>query len=147
MAFQASGGNGSGYRRRGGGGLAEINITPFVDVLLVLLIIFMLTAHVMEFGLDIDVPKTKFVKDTSKEMPVVSIKRDGSIFLNEQPININDLGKAITGLYGKPEGVYVRADRQTIWDPIAQVTAELGAEGFKVNMVTRPVDSGGKGGQ
>ena len=145
MAFSASGGNGFRSSRRGGAGLADINITPFVDVLLVLLIIFMLTAHVMEFGLQIDVPKTRYVKDSSQEMPVVSIKRDGTTFLNETPININDLAKAITGLYGKPKGVYVRADRQTIWDPIAQVTAELGAAGFQVNMVTQPEDSGTKG--
>jgi len=147
MAFSSNGGNGFGSRRRGGAGLAEINITPFVDVLLVLLIIFMLTAHVMEFGLQIDVPKTRFVKDTAQEMPVVSIKKDGTIYLNETPTNYYDLAGAINARFGKPKGVYVRADRQTIWDPIAQVTAVLGAAGFQVNMVTQPEDTAGKGGR
>jgi biopolymer transport protein ExbD len=145
MAFSSNGGNGFRSTRRGGAGLAEINITPFVDVLLVLLIIFMLTAHVMEFGLEIDVPRTRYVKDTSQQMPVVSIKKDGTTYLNETPININDVAQAIIGLYGKTKGVYVRADRQTIWDPIAQVIATLGAAGIQVNMVTRPEDDSGKG--
>jgi len=147
MAFSSIGGNGSRFARRGGAGLAEINITPFVDILLVLLIIFMLTAHVMEFGLEIDVPRTRYVKDTSQEMPVISIKRDGTTYLNETPTNINDLATAIAAHYGKTKGVYVRADRQTIWDPIAQVTAELGAAGFQVNMVTQPEDTGAKEGR
>ncbi|MGA2144452.1 MAG: biopolymer transporter ExbD, partial [Bryobacteraceae bacterium] len=74
MAFSGNGG-GLGWRKRYGGSLAEINVTPFVDVVLVLLIIFMLTAHVMEFGIEVDVPKTKYVKDTAQEMPVVTITR------------------------------------------------------------------------
>ena len=146
MAFSGNGGNGCRSSRRGGTGLADINITPFVDILLVLLIIFMLTAHVMEFGLEIDVPKTRYVKDTSQQMPVISIKKDGTTYLNETPTNIHDLASAITARFGKTKGVYVRADRQTIWDPIAQVTAELGAAGFQVNMVTQPEDSSAKGG-
>ena len=143
MAFSGNGG-GLGSRKRYGGALAEINITPFVDVVLVLLIIFMLTAHVMEFGIEVDVPKTKYVKDTAQEMPVVTITKDATITLNGKPVNINDLAATIHERYGKAKGVYVRADKQTIWDPIAQVTAELGAAGFQVNMVTQPEDSSSK---
>jgi biopolymer transport protein ExbD len=141
MAFSSMGGNGSRFSRRGGASIADINITPFVDVLLVLLIIFMLTAHVMEFGLQIEVPHTRYVKDTSQVMPVVSIQKDGETYLNETPINIHDLASTIRARFGDAKGVYVRADRQTIWDPIANVTAELGAAGFQVNMVTQPEDS------
>jgi biopolymer transport protein ExbD len=144
MAFSSSG-NGLTSRRRGGAALAEINITPFVDVLLVLLIIFMLTAHVMQFGLEVDVPHTKYVKDTAQEMPVVSITKDGTSYLNGKPTNINDLATAIHRRFGKAKGVYVSADREAIWDVIAQVTAELGAGGFQVNMVTQPEDSSGAG--
>jgi biopolymer transport protein ExbD len=145
MAFSSIGGNGHTSRRRGGAGLAEINITPFVDVLLVLLIIFMLTAHVMQFGLEVDVPHTRFAKDTAQELPVVSITKDGTSYLNGKPTNINDLAIAIHRRFGKAKGVYVSADREAIWDVIAQVTAELGAGGFQVNMVTQPEDTSAAG--
>jgi biopolymer transport protein ExbD len=144
MAFSNGGGHRSG--RRGNPAIADINVTPFVDVVLVLLIIFMLTAHVLEFGIEVDVPKVRPVKETSQqEMPVVTITKDGVIKLNADDTNINDLPAAIRQKFGKAKGVYVRADKETIWDPIAQVTAELGAAGFQVNMVTQPEDSSRKG--
>ena len=144
MAFST---NGGGYRsgRRGRAAIADINVTPFVDVVLVLLIIFLLTAHVMEFGIEVDVPKVRTVKETAQEMPVVTITKDGVFKLNTDDVNINDLAATIRRKYGKTKGVYVRADKETIWDPIAQVTAELGAAGFQVNMVTQPEDSSRKG--
>jgi biopolymer transport protein ExbD len=143
MAF-SNGGNGFGSRRRGGSGgasLSEINITPFVDVVLVLLIIFMLTAHVMEFGIQVDVPKVRAVRDSAQELPVVSITRDGTTYLNEQMTALDGIPLAIHQRFGSAKAVYVRADKETIWDPIAQVTAALGAAGYQVNMVTQPEDS------
>ena len=77
-------------------------------------------------------------------MPVVTITKDGLIKLNTD-VNINTLPDTIRQKYGKAKGVYVRADKETIWDPIAQVTAELGAAGFQVNMVTQPEDSSSRG--
>jgi biopolymer transport protein ExbD len=144
MAFST---NGGGYRsgRRSRNAIADINVTPFVDVVLVLLIIFMLTAHVMEFGIEVDVPKVRTVKESAQEMPVVTITKDGVFKLNTDDVNINDLAATIRRKYGKTKGVFVRADKETIWDPIAQVTAELGAAGFQVNMVTQPEDSTPKG--
>ena len=146
MALSVNGGGGYGSRRRGGGGsLSEINVTPFVDVVLVLLIIFMLTAHVMEFGIEVDVPKVQAVKDTAQDLPVVTITKDGTTYLNDKPVNINDLQATIRQRFGKARAIYVRADKETIWDPIAQVTAMLGQAGFQVNMVTQPEDSAAKG--
>jgi biopolymer transport protein ExbD len=144
MAFSP---NGGGYRsgRRGNPAISEINVTPFVDVVLVLLIIFMLTAHVLEFGIEVDVPKVRTIKESAQDMPVVTITKDGVFKLNADDVNINDLAATIRQKYGKAKGVYVRADKETIWDPIAQVTAELGAAGFQVNMVTQPEDSSSKG--
>jgi biopolymer transport protein ExbD len=143
MAISSSGGNGNGRKgRRGGASLAEINITPFVDVMLVLLIIFMLTAHVMEFGLQVDVPKVRAVKDSAQELPVVSLTKDGTTYLNETPTNINDLPAAIHRRFSKSNAVYVKADKETIWDALAQVVAELGQAGLQVNMVTQPEDTG-----
>ena len=144
MAIATNGG-GNRSRRRSAAALSEINVTPFVDVVLVLLIIFMLTAHVMEFGIEVDVPKVRAVKESAQELPVVTITKEGVIKLNTDDVNINSLAATIRQKYGKAKGVYVRADKETIWDPIAQVTAELGAAGFQVNMVTQPEDSTPKG--
>src|ERR1700680_4514641 len=97
MAISVSNGNGarSGLGRRrfgaGTGTLSEINIVPLVDVVLVLLIIFMLTAHVMEFGLEINVPEVKQVKDTAEELPVVTITRSAKLYLNEKPVTIHQI--------------------------------------------------------
>src|SRR5215831_176000 len=145
MAFSTNGG-GFGSRRRGGAALSEINVTPFVDVVLVLLIIFMLTAHVMEFGLEVDVPKVRGVnKESTQDLPVISILKDGELYLNEKPVNINLLKGEIQKRFGATKAVYVKADKETIWEVIAQVVAELGNSGFQVNMVTQPDESRRKG--
>lgn len=124
--------------------LAEINIIPLVDVVLVLLIIFMLTAHVMEFGLEVDVPKVRQVRNSAEELPVVSISKDGEMKLNEKDININDLGSEVRKRFPSQKAVYVRADKATPWDPIAQVVSELGQSKLDVRMVTQPVDDAGR---
>ncbi len=145
MALFVNGGGSYGSRRRGHtSNLSEINVTPFVDVVLVLLIIFMLTAHVMEFGIEVDVPKVRAVKDSAQEFPVVTIQKDGTIYLNEKMVRYDELRASIQQRFGKAKGVYVRADKETIWEPIAQVTAALGEAGFQVNMVTQPEDSAAK---
>jgi biopolymer transport protein ExbD len=137
--------NGGGSRsRRGASMLSEINVTPFVDVALVLLIIFMLTAHVLDYGIEVDVPKVRAVKDSVQELPTVTISKDGTTYLNEKPVNINDLKTTIAQRFGKSKAVYVRADKETIFDPIAQVMAILGQAGFQVRIVTQPEDSSPK---
>jgi biopolymer transport protein ExbD len=144
MSISLNGG-GSGSRRRGGASLSEINVTPFVDVVLVLLIIFMLTAQVMEFGIEVDVPKVRMVKDTAQQMPVVTITKEGSVTLNGKPVNINDLAAVIHQNFAKTNGVYVRADKDVVWDIVAQVTAVLGHAKFQVNFVTKPEDTAARG--
>ncbi|HUB32463.1 MAG TPA: biopolymer transporter ExbD [Bryobacteraceae bacterium] len=145
MAISLNNG-GIGSRRRGSiGALSEINVTPFVDVVLVLLIIFMLTAHVMDFGLEVDVPKVRTVKETAQDLPIVTIRKTGDIYLNEKMVNINDLKTEVPRRFGSAKAVYVKADKDCIWEPIAQVTAELGADGFQVNMVTQPEDTASRG--
>ena len=147
MAFSlgtSSGGIRRGRFRGTTTSLAEINIVPLVDVVLVLLIIFMLTAHVMEFGLEIDVPKVKPVKENVQELPVISIGRDGTSYLNDKPVNINLLADEVHKRFKNASSVYVRADRRTPWDPIAQVVATLGDAKLAVNMVTQPEDQTGK---
>ena len=139
-----NGGSFSGRRRfHGSSALSEINVTPFVDVVLVLLIIFMMTAHVMEFGIEVDVPKTKTVKDSAKDLAVINITRDGDLYLNDKPVNINELGSILQSRY-RGQAVYLRADKDTIWNPIAQVMSELDDAKITVNVVTKPEDSADK---
>jgi len=121
--------------------MSEINVVPLVDVVLVLLVIFMITANVMEFGLDIQVPKVKRVQNTTQDLPVISITKNGESFLGDKPININLLAQGIHQRFHNATAVYVRADRETPWDPIAQIVAELGEAKFEVRMVTAPIDS------
>src|SRR2546425_7840293 len=101
MAFSAGAGNGRNSRRNGVsvGTMSEMNIVPLVDVVLVLLIIFMLTAHVMEFGLEINVPQVKQVKENAENLPVVNITRDARMFLGEKPVNINQIAQRVEQEY------------------------------------------------
>jgi len=143
------GGFGSRSRRRGSASaLSEINVTPFVDVVLVLLVIFMLTAHVMEFGIEVDVPQVTYTQSTTQELPIVTIDKTGEYTLTGDghltPVNIHDLAVQIHTRFPAAKGVYVRADRETVWDPIAQVTSELGQGKLQVYMVTQPADTASK---
>jgi len=137
--------NGSGSRGRGrfqyGGALSEINVTPFVDVLLVLLVIFMLTAHVMETGFEVDVPAVKYTKENAKDLPIVNISRESEVYLGDKIININDLAPQVQSRYGKASMVYVRCDKQVPYEILAQVLAELGATKIGVSLVTKPEDT------
>src|SRR2546422_11375766 len=85
MAFTASNG-------RTQTSLADINITPLVDVVLVLLIIFMVTAPVLQSGIEVSVPKTRTVKEITEERMVISINKQQRVFLGNDPININEIG-------------------------------------------------------
>ena len=142
MAFTAQGGSsGMGrLRYRSGHSLSEMNVVPLVDVVLVLLIIFMLTAHVMEFGLEVDVPKVREVRESAEDLPVVTVTREGELYLADKPVNVNALASEVKTKYKNHRAVYVRADKSTIWDPIAQVISALGREKIDVRVVTQPQD-------
>jgi biopolymer transport protein ExbD len=140
MAFSFKEGGKRGRRFGGPSAMSEINVVPLVDVVLVLLIIFMITANVMEFGLDIQVPQVRRVQNTAQDLPVISITKTGESYLNDKPINIHLLAQGIRQRFHNPTAVYVRADKETPWDPIAQIVAELGEAKFEVKMVTAPID-------
>ena len=141
MAFSPQGNGGRGRGRFQAGTLSEINVTPFVDVLLVLLVIFMLTAHVMESGIEVDVPAVRTTKDTTKDLPIVTISKEGESYLGDKIININVLSQTVLQRYGKAQTVYVRADKQVPFEIVAQVLAELGAAKIGVSVVTKPDDT------
>ncbi|HKX00753.1 MAG TPA: biopolymer transporter ExbD [Bryobacteraceae bacterium] len=147
MAISVNGGGAPGRRRfHGAPALSEINVTPFVDVVLVLLIIFMMTAHVMEFGIEVDVPKVRQVRDSAKVLPVINITRDGDLYLNDKAVNIHALGGILKSRFAG-QAVYLRADKGTTWDPIVQVMSELNEAKITVNVVTQPEDSAEKRGR
>jgi biopolymer transport protein ExbD len=134
----------NGRRSRGLPAMAEINVTPFVDVVLVLLIIFMITAHVMEYGIDIDVPKTKTVATSTKDLPIVQISKSGDIYLGRDIVNIHQLAEDIKSKYPGQDAVYLRADGQTPFDPIANVMGILGDAKLRVSVVTQPDENIGR---
>ena len=140
MAFSTQNGFGGRGRRGAMESMAQINIIPLVDVVLVLLVIFMLTAHVMEFGLEIEVPKVKKVADRAKGMPVISVTRDGELFLNDKPVNIHALGGQLRQRFPNAKAVYVRADKTLIWGVLAPLLSTLGDEKVVPMMVTQPDD-------
>ena len=148
MAFSFDNGGGNSRRRSRGpaGAISEINVTPFVDVMLVLLIIFMITAHVMEFGIEVDVPKVRNVKETAQELVVVNVTKDARLFLNDKPVNINELVPLVEQRVGRRRQVYLRADKETPWDNVAQVMNELSAAKppIGINAVTQPEDAADK---
>lgn len=142
MAFSFHGGGTGRSRFRGSGQLSDINVVPLVDVVLVLLIIFMITAQAMEFGLEIDVPKVRQSERSAEDLPVVSVTRAGEIYLADKPVNINVLGDEIRKKYGKNgNAAYVRADKATTWDAVAQVFSALGTAKIEVRTVTKAEES------
>src|SRR5437764_6070869 len=91
--------------------LSEINMVPFVDVVLVLLIIFMITAPILQSGIEVDVPKTRTVKEINQERLVVTVDKAQRIYLGNEPINIHQLGSRIRAqLKNAQEGVFLRCD-------------------------------------
>ncbi len=119
--------------------IAEINITPFVDVVLVLLIIFMITAGVVEFGLEIDVPRTREVAVTDKDHPYVNITSKGELFFGDEPVNVYEIAELARERNPEEPGIYLRAHRTTPWEVVAPVIAECGVSQVSVNVVTKPL--------
>lgn len=119
--------------------IAEINITPFVDVVLVLLIIFMITAGVVEFGLEIDVPRTREVSTTDKDFAYVNITSKGELFFGNEPVSVYDIAERAKEKNPEQPGIYLRAHRSTPWEIVAPVIAECGVNKVNVNVVTKPL--------
>jgi biopolymer transport protein ExbD len=147
MAFSVGGNSGSKRRGRTSSisEMSEINIIPLVDVVLVLLIIFMLTAHVMEYGMEVEVPKVAASRSAStQDLPIVTFSSSGKMQLNEKEVNINELGSEIKKRFPKEKAVYLRADRKATWDGLAQVVSTLGNAKYDVKLVTQAADDGSK---
>jgi biopolymer transport protein ExbD/biopolymer transport protein TolR len=124
--------------------LAEINITPLVDVVLVLLLIFMLTAPVLQSGVEVAIPKTRSVNQLTEERMVVTIDKDQNVFLQDKPVNVNDLAKRLR--VGKDADqakrvIYLRADEQVPFGAFASVMDAVKQAGItNISIVTQPLE-------
>lgn len=142
MAFSASS---AGGRRHTQTALAEINITPLVDVVLVLLLIFMLTAPVLQSGVEVAIPHTHSTSTLTEERTVVTIDKDQNVYLQtggaDKQINIADLASLLKT--GDPAGktIYVRADERVPFGAFANVMESVKASGISnISIVTQPYE-------
>ena len=137
MAFT----NNSGQTRSS---LAEINITPLVDVVLVLLVIFMITAPVLQSGIEVSVPKTRTVREITEQRLVVTIDRNQQVFLGDQPVNVHELAQKLHQRGADPahQVIYLRADEQVPFGAFAAVMDAVKQAGItNVSIVTQPLEA------
>jgi len=139
-------GNGHGGGRRSLRGRlrpnADINITPMVDVMLVLLIIFMVTAPLLTAGVAVDLPKTRAkLLSQDKEPLTISIEKSGKIFLQETEVDATELVPRLTAIAenGYDQRIFVRGDKAVDYGTVMKVMGELNAAGFRrIGLVTEP---------
>ena len=160
MAMGLSGGGGGGRRRRGRGGarapMAEINVTPLVDVMLVLLIIFMVTAPLLKAGVPVELPESRAkALAEEKQQITITVARDGGVYLDNDPVAPGELADRLEAVQpasdGKPPLVTLRADKAIDWGRAMAVMGELNRAGFtSISLVTaataqEPAVIGGSG--
>jgi biopolymer transport protein ExbD/biopolymer transport protein TolR len=122
--------------------LAEINMIPFIDIVLVLLIIFMVTAPVIQSGIEVNVPKTQVVRELAEEKLVVSVDKAQTIYLQNSPVNINEIGMKIREKLLDPtrQSVYLQADESVPFGVIAVLMDYLKLAGIEnISIVTQPL--------
>jgi biopolymer transport protein ExbD/biopolymer transport protein TolR len=121
--------------------LSEINVTPLVDVMLVLLIIFMVTAPMLQTGIDVELPETKNVKEVNpEERIIISISREGLIFYGSDAINYSAIPRRLKkDAKGPKESIFLRADKDVKWNSIVSVIDAIRGAGFsEIKLVTKP---------
>ena len=147
MAMNMAGSSGGGRRGRRRAVMAEINVTPMVDVMLVLLIIFMVSAPLLTVGVPIDLPQTKAKSlDNDKEPLTVSVNTKGEVWLQNSTIKIEELVpklRAITQARGgQDERIYVRGDKAVDYGTVMRVMGRLSAAGFRRVALVTEVEQG-----
>ncbi len=123
--------------------LAEINITPLVDVVLVLLLIFMLTAPVLQSGIEVAVPQTRSVNQLTEERNVVTIDAEQRVYFQDKPVNVDDLPALVSRGSGSPakKVIYLRADGKVPFEAFASVMDAVKRGGItNISIVTRPFE-------
>jgi biopolymer transport protein TolR len=127
--------------------LAEINMVPFIDIVLVLLIIFMITAPILQSSIEVDVPKTKTTHEINEQKIVVTMDKNQNVFLGNDPINVHDLGPKISAKMKKPnEGIFLRCDKSVAFGAFASLMDALRQAGISnISIVTEPLPDRPKG--
>ncbi|MEZ5775049.1 MAG: protein TolR [Hyphomicrobiaceae bacterium] len=142
MSTKSSGGGG---RRRGGRRrqqpMAEINVTPFVDVMLVLLIIFMVAAPLLSVGVPIELPKSSAQQlgQSNKAPLTITVAKDGKLFLMETPVDLSEIRLRLSKMPPETaaDPIYIRGDKDVDYGMVMRVMGELSAAGFgKISLVT-----------
>ena len=138
-----TGGAPRGRSRRVATTLAEINVIPLVDVMLVLLIIFMITAPILQSGIEVSLPKTKTVREITEDRLVVTIDRAQRVYLGNEPVNVRELARKIRAQTREAEPVvYMRSDETVPFGAWAAVVDAMAQGGIKqVSVVTEPISS------
>jgi biopolymer transport protein TolR len=122
--------------------LSEINVTPLVDVMLVLLIIFMVTAPMLQTGIDVQLPETRYTKDVNPEERIIlSISREGTIYYGSEAIHFSSIQKRLQKDVKSPKDlIFLRADKDVKWNAIVSVIDEIRGAGFsEIKLVTKLV--------
>ncbi len=121
--------------------LSEINMVPFIDVVLVLLIIFMITAPILQSGIEVDLPKTHTVKEITEQRLVITLDKTQRIYLGNEPVNIHDLGAKVRGQLRRPQdAVFLRCDETVPFGSFAMVVDTLRQSGVtNISIVTEPL--------
>jgi len=125
---------GMSLQKGGRGYLAEINVTPFVDVMLVLLIIFMVTAPMLTQGVDVDLPKTRSVRTlpAGSDHLVLTVKKDGGLYLDEYNVPFEDLQQHLTNLVvNQRKQLFLRADQEVPYGVVVKVMGEIKSVGIE----------------
>ena len=140
MAMAGKGGGRRRGRRSKNAPMSEINVTPMVDVMLVLLIIFMVAAPLMTVGVPIDLPKTQARQLNTDQKPItISVNNEGLIFVGEEPVQLANIIEAVTAATpnGIEDRVYVRGDTTASYGTVMEVMGALSGAGFtKIGLLT-----------
>ena len=119
--------------------LSEINVTPFVDVMLVLLVIFMVTAPLLQQGIDVNLPKAKGKDLPPEERITLAIKKDGAIYMNDNPVSITDMRQKLEAISKLNPNVYLKADKGVPYGLVVEVIGEIKDAGIeRLGIVTEP---------
>ena len=119
--------------------LSEINVTPFVDVMLVLLVIFMVTAPLLQQGIDVNLPKAKGKEMPPEERITLIVKKGGIIYMNDNPVSLTEMGKKLKALSSSNPNVFLKADKDVPYGFVVEVMGEIKEAGIeKLGMITEP---------